>query len=242
MTSPRRILLGVWIGAIVGAAALLFALHGLPHPTRELAFWLAACIAGELLWVRLPVGAATISMAACFNFAALLVLPMPSAMAVTALATVLAELSIMHKKPLRALFNAAQTTLAVAAASTTFHTMGGNRPLIDLVSTLHLLPFVAAALAYYLVNRGAVVVVVAAAESISPRESWRKNFGNGYDLLASGAGFSLGVLLATHYSSIGMVGTLFVALPLILACDGYRRLMGDSRDAKTPDESERRAA
>jgi len=240
--APRRLLLSVWVGAIVGGAALLFALHGLPTPSRELAFWLAACVAGELLWVRLPVGSATISMAACFNFAALLVLPQSSAMAVTALATVIAELTIMRKKPHRALFNAAQTTLAVAAASATFLALGGGRPLIDLVSTLHLVPFVAAAVAYYVVNRGAVVVVVAAAESISPRDSWRRNFNSGYDLLASGAGFSLGVLLATHYSSIGMVGTLFVALPLVLACDGYRRLMGDPRVAKTPEERDRRAA
>lgn len=238
----RRVLLSVWVGAIVGGAALLFALQGLPHPTRELLFWLGACIAGELLWVRLPVGSATISMAACFNFAALLVLPQNSAMAVTALATVIAELTIMRKPPHRALFNAAQTTLAVASASAAFLALSGHRPLIDLVSSFRLLPFLAAALAYYLVNRGAVVMVVAAAESIPPRESWKRNFGSGYDLLASGAGFSLGVLLATHYSSIGMVGTLFVALPLILACDGYRRLMGDTRVAKTPEERERRAA
>ena len=79
MIQPRRMLLGVWISAIIGAAALLFARVGWPHPTRELLFWLAACVAGEFLWVRLPVGSATISMAACFNFAALLVLPQPAA-------------------------------------------------------------------------------------------------------------------------------------------------------------------
>ncbi|HTO92093.1 MAG TPA: hypothetical protein VMJ70_13255 [Candidatus Sulfotelmatobacter sp.] len=242
MARTPRILLGAWVGAIVSAAALLFALNGWPHPTRELAFWLAACVAGELLWVRLPVGSATISMASCFNFAALLVLPQSSAMAVTMVSTVIAEVTFMRKPPVRAIFNAAQTTLAVAAGSALFTSLSGGRPLIDLVSGLNLLPFLAAAAAYYVVNRGAVTIVVAVAESISPRESWRKNFGSSYDLLASGAGFSLGVLLATHYSSIGMVGTLFVALPLVLACDGYRRLMGDSSVAKTPEERERRAA
>jgi len=51
--------------------------------------------------------------------------------------------------------------------------------------------------------------------------------------LSAGAIFSLGALLATHYQGIGMVGTLLVALPLMLACDGLRRFnrQSDSRPA-----------
>jgi hypothetical protein len=227
---------------MLGAAAGLFVLSGLPSVSRTLVFWLIACVAGELLWVRLPLGSATISMASCFNFAALLVLPPPEALTATALATVIAELAVMRKGPMRAIFNAAQTSLAVGAGQAAFHALGGTPALIDLVSRVQLLPFLGAALAYYAVNRGAVAVVVALAESLSLRESWRRNFGSVYDVLSSGAAFSLGVLLATHYASIGMVGTLFVALPLVLAADGYRRFTRESEAAPRDDRSDRKAA
>ena len=243
MSRGSRILLGLWIGLVLGAAAALVAIHGPPQPSRALAFWLVACIAGEMLWVRLPVGSATISMASCFNFAALLVLHPAEAMPVAALATLIAELAVMRKSLVRAVFNAGQTVVAVALARWCFDASGGRgASLIDLVSGLHFVPFLAAGLAYYAINRGAVTVVVSLAERIGLRASWRRNFGSAYDLISTGAAFSLGTLLATQYASIGMVGTLFVALPLVLACDGYRRFTRDARPASAEPAGERKAA
>ena len=243
MNRANRVLLGLWIGLVVGGAAVLMAKAGTPQLTRETLFWLVACFAGEVLWVRLPAGSATVSMAACFNFAALLVLAPREAMPVAALASLAAELVVMRKPFVRALFNAAQTTLAVALARVCFDALGGRGvSLMDLVSGLHLLPLLGAAIAYYAVNRTTVAVVVAIAQGLGLGESWRRNFGSVYDLLSSGAAFSLGALLATHYAGIGMVGTLFVALPLVLACDGYRRFARDARPSEPEAESERRAA
>lgn len=243
MNRPNRVLLGLWVGLVVGGAALLMARAGAPALTRETLFWLVACFAGEVLWVRLPAGSATISMAACFNFAALLVLPPREAMPVAALATLIAELAVMRKSPVRALFNAAQTALAVGLARACFDACGGRGAnLMDLVSSLQLLPLLAAAVAYYAVNRISVAVVVALAQGLGLGESWQRNFGSVYDLLSSGAAFSLGALLATHYAGIGMVGTLFVVLPLVLACDGYRRFARDAKSGEPEAESERRAA
>lgn len=243
MNRANRVLLGLWIGLVVVGAAVLMAKAGTPQLTRETLFWLVACFAGEVLWVRLPAGSATVSMAACFNFAALLVLAPREAMPVAALASLAAEQVVMRKPFLRALFNAAQTTLAVALARVCFDALGGRGvSLMDLVSGLHLLPLLGAAIAYYAVNRTTVAVVVAIAQGLGLGESWRRNFGSVYDLLSSGAAFSLGALLATHYAGIGMVGTLFVALPLVLACDGYRRFARDARPSEPEAESERRAA
>ena len=86
------------------------------------------------------------------------------------------------------------------------------------------------------------MVVVALAEGVGLAESWRRNFGSAYDLLSTGATFSLGALLATHYATIGMVGTLFVALPLVLACDGYRRFTRDTSGSAPEAVDECRAA
>ncbi len=243
MTRASRFLLGLWVALVVGAACLLVWRAGLPPMSRELGFWLAACFAGELLWVRLPVGSATVSMAACFNFAALLVLAPQAAMPVAAVATLAAELAVMRKGPLRSTFNAGQTVLAIAAARACFEATGGRSgDLLEMVSNLRFLPFLAAGAAYYAVNRGTVVVVVALAQGIGLARSWRSNFGSVYDLLSTGAALSLGTLLATHYAGIGMVGTLLVVLPLVLACDGYRRFTRDASAEPGEAPAERRAA
>ena len=64
-------------------------------------FWLGACALGELLWVRLPVGGATVSMALACNFAAMLLLPPGHAMLAIAFSTLLVEAIVMRKPALR---------------------------------------------------------------------------------------------------------------------------------------------
>lgn len=243
MKGAPRFLLGLWIGLVLAVAAGLVVQLGLPPLSRELFFWLGACLAGELLWVRLSAGAATISMASCFNFAALLVLPTRDAMMVAAVATLTAELLVMRKPLVRASFNSGQTLIAVALASLWFESLGGrSASLIELVSRVQVLPILAAALVYYVVNRGAVVLVVALAESIGLRESWHRNFGSTYDVLSCAGTLSLGALLATQFATLGMIGTLFIALPLLLACDGYRRFTRESNAPAKDAPEERRAA
>jgi hypothetical protein len=206
-------------------------------------FWIVACVVGEGLWLRLPVGNATLSMASCFNLAALLVLPMGHAVIATALASIAVEATVMRKPWVRCLYNASHTVLAVGAASAAFTWLaGGERDLVGMITNVKLVPFAAAALVYYAVNRVAVTLAVAVHEGLTARVAWERNFGNAYEVLSTGAVFSLGILLAVHYAGIGMVGTLLVLLPLVLAADGYRRFT--QRDESVPGETpkERKAA
>jgi hypothetical protein len=192
------------------------------------------------MWVKLPIGGATLSMASCFNYAALLVLPRGEALVATVLATILGEAVALRKPPVRVIFNSSHTTLAVAAGSWVFGRLaGGADSLVTLLAEMRLLPFLLSGLAYYAVNRVAVVLAVASCERLSPLEAWRRNFGTGYEALSAGAIFSLGALLATHYQGIGMVGTLLVALPLMLACDGLRRFNRQSEPPSSQDTERR---
>ncbi|MBI5710674.1 MAG: hypothetical protein HZC42_10280 [Candidatus Eisenbacteria bacterium] len=177
------------------------------------------------MWLRLPLGGATLTMASCCNFAALLVLPRGHAMAATALAAAVAELIVMRKPPRRVLFNAGQSALAVGAAASVFGALRGPGP-----PPLEVTPwaaFVAAAAAFALVNYGAVSVAVALSERVSPLTAWRRNFGNAYDLLSSGALFSLGILLAVHYTMAGARMTALAVLPLVLGWVSYRRFLAE---------------
>jgi len=242
MTPVMRVRTGALVASLVLLAGVAIG-HGWSGTSFVVfAYWLALCLAGEVLWVRLPLGSATISMASCFNFAALLVLTRAEAMGITAAATLAAELAIMRKPPLRAAFNAAQTALAVWCAWWAFRLAGGavHTP-AALLSSLHLVPFLAAAALYYLVNRTAVTLAIASSTGLGFLEAWRRNFGGGYDALAAGAVLSLGAMLATLYSAVGMAGALFVVLPLAIAGDGIRRRSQSAVEAEKA-EGDQRAA
>jgi hypothetical protein len=205
----------------------------------ELWFWTVACFAGELLWVRLPLGRATLSMASAGNFAALLLLPRGQAMVAAAGASFVSEAVVMRKPLVRLLFNAGQTVLSVGAASLAFHQLAPAGPPAHAILGNGMLPLAAAGAAYALVNTGLVSVAVGLTEHVAPWRAWWTNFGSIYELLSSSALFSLGGLFAVIFSIAGPAGTLFLVLPLLLAHDSYRRYLAREDAAK---ETVRQAA
>src|SRR5262249_47366864 len=136
-------------------------------------FWVATCFAGELLWVRLPLGRATLSMASACNFAALLLLPRGEAMLAAAAATVGAELLFMRKPPVRVLFNTGQTVLAVGAGGAAYHALAafGHGGATTVVQS-GLLALAAGAAAYAVVNTVAVSLAVGITERVAPWRAW----------------------------------------------------------------------
>jgi hypothetical protein len=236
----KRKLGPVIMASVIAAAALAaVALAGswTGTPSAALWFWAGACLMSELLWVRLPVGEATISMATCFNFAAMLVLPRAEAMIAVGLSVAVAELAFMRKPPVRVVFNVGQAMLSVAAGALAFTLLAGDEhDPVALFTALHFAPFVVAGLVYSIVNTGAVSVPIALSEGISVGQAWRRNFGNGFELLSRGALLSLGVLVAIQHAFMGPLGTLLVVLPLLLARYGYERHLGGKREAKAGEE------
>src|SRR5258705_5476386 len=137
--APPRLLVASWAFAVLIVAGSVVAIvrtwQGFPG--HSFWFWLAACVAAEILWVRMPLGNATLSMASACNFAALLVLPRGEAMVAAAGASVLAEALVMKKSPVRFIFNAAQSALAVAASSWMLDVTGGGASFAGLLTEHH---------------------------------------------------------------------------------------------------------
>ncbi len=220
---PHRGALAALVAVTVACAGVLFASGGTPAPAPEMWFWLAACVAGELMWVTLPLDRATLSMAACFQFAAALCLGRADAMLATALSVLIAEIAFVRKPFVRALYNAAQCAVAVGAAAWVLRALAGPGTVIELLGGFRLLPFAAAAAAYSAVNRGAVTLAVALSRDLRIGVAWRENFGGRFDPFACSAVLALGVIVAVSRQQLGLVATLFVLLPLHLVCAGYRR-------------------
>jgi hypothetical protein len=229
MTRTPSLRVLVLVAATAALAAVVLVASWRTPLSHHFWFWFAACLVGEMLWVRLPVGRATASMASCFHFAAMLVLPAGQAVAIAATTGLAAELGFVRKPAVRALFNASQSALAVAAASACLVALGTPAAARDPLATLagpisgHPLRLLAAAAAYFLINKGAVTTAIAVHDRLRWTQVWSANFGGAYELLANGALFSLGALLASHYAASGIGGTLLIGLPLIAVHEGYRR-------------------
>lgn len=213
----------VLITTTAGMAMLASALSWPGQVTADVWIWLALCLIGERLWIRMPLGQATVSMASAIQFAALLVLPRGHAMMVGALSVILAELIFMRKPLIRVIFNASQTTLTIGATAWAMAFLGnalhaaGAVPLVTQLSS-----FVVGATVYFVVNTGAVSLAVAFSERISALQAWRSNFGTRHELLSNGALFSLGAMLASLHALSGAAATVLVVLPLLLAYEGYQ--------------------
>ena len=238
MRDERRPALAALVIGTAALAAWALAVAWPARPSSGLWFWMLACALSERLWVRLPVGRATLSMSSCFNLAALLVLPRGEAMLAVAVSVAVGEAGFMHKPAVRVAFNSAQTALAMAAGSFAFQALGGAPGgLGAMMARLELAPLAAAAIAYSVVNTGAVSLAVATSDGLSPWRAWRDNFGNGFELTARGALLSLGVLVGIDYALAGPAGTLLAALPLVVAHQAYAR-----RLERLADESPRERA
>jgi hypothetical protein len=239
VVSPRLLAI-----ALVPAALAAVALGtSWPEPAGpDFVFWLVACAAGELLWVRLPGRATTMNMSLACNLAALALLPRGQAMLAALIATLLAEKLFMRKPVVRCVFNASQTALAVWGASLALHAVAGQRAFgAGLPAPLALAGLGAAALVYFAVNSAAVAGAIAAADSQRFAGVWRSIFATRFNLFSTSALFSLGALVAVAHSLAGPVYSLLGAMPLLVTYAAYR-LVYEAKPAARDEGSERRAA
>jgi hypothetical protein len=223
---------------LAGAAALPAAVMVLVSwesgPTPAFWFWLGACLATELLWVRLPMGGVTLSMASCCNFAALLLLSRGEAMLVAIASVFAAELLFVRKPMPRVVFNAAQTGLAVGCASLLISGIGGStgQPL-SLLSAWGLLALLLGACAYFLINTSSVSLAVALTEKRSILTVWKMNYAHAHKLQSNVALFSLAYVAAIVFALAGAGVTACVLLLLVLADRAYQRHIPEQSDKDT---------
>ena len=224
-----------FVALVIAAGIVVATAMGVPLRDPRLWFWIVACGIGEMLWLRLPLGRATLSMGSTSNFAALLVLPVQVAVPAATLASICVELAIMRKPAVRALFNAAGTALAVAAAGSMLHALAPHGPFVLRDAGLFGV-LAAAAVTYYAVNRGLVSTVLALDGALPVTLVWRRNFGWRRDVFASGAAMSLGVLVADLHQQTGPVAILFVLLPTMIVFEAHRRLYAMNSTRPAPAE------
>jgi putative nucleotidyltransferase with HDIG domain len=145
-----------------------------------------------------------------------------AALLVMLTAGVSAELTLRKKPLIKVLFNAGQWALACGIGGIAFSTLRGSTLSAISNPAQIVLPFVAYALIYFVVNNSAVAAAISISEGLSVVETWRKQFGRSganalYYLLVTPTSYGIAVL----YVPLHVVGLLLAFLPLLFIRHSY---------------------
>jgi len=214
-----------YVGAVIAAGAVLLvalAPRELHSPVVAAAL-LAATFVLSVFKLRLPLGngVSTMSMAYAVDFVALIIEGANLAMFLGAIGVLIqCTVRVRRRQPIhRAAFSAAAVVIAVQLAGWGWNALGGS--VTDLTLTTTLLPLLACAITYYIVNTSLVVGAIAMTSSISPARAWNPEFwwsAPAYLLSAVIAG-----LVAFAIVNGVVVLLPIVASPLYVCYRGYHR-------------------
>ena len=202
-----------------GAVATFFSTSWLIPPASYSKYWNGlvafallgiACDSSFLPISRITFAKVSSSVAFIPFLASIALFDPPWPMIIRGSTALIVEAFVRRKPVSRIWFNTAQYMLAAGLASVVYRALGGQVS-IEAFS-FSITPFLAAVIAFFLVNLGSVSLAVAAAGGMSFRESWAKVVGGSllYDLFSS----SLALLLAFLYVRFEFIGlgVLVVAL------------------------------
>lgn len=237
--TPRLRRLGTvgFVGLVTAAAVWLLVRAGWPDRSLfSLVAWFAACLVGEIFWLRTAPQKGIITMALAMDLAAIFALGPRSGLPVIALSTAIASVYPHRRGWYRILFNTAHSVVAAGIALLVWAHVSpattGVNPLREIW-----VPLIPAGAAFCLANSGMVALVVALYGGQSPWKVWRENFGYRYELLSCAAEISLAGLVLTAYQLTGLAA-LAAILPLlaVLWLSSSREVK--ARGEENPEDSE----
>ena len=209
--------LKIYIGVITTSAIVLFiylipSLPSLSNIWFVLIFFLAISAFAEFIPVDLPVSGA-VSIGFPIDFVLILVYGPALAMLITALGALIGETIERERSWYKEMFNASQFALSAGLAGIVYQKLGGIVGAVNLSN--YIIPAIACALVYYLVNSNLFIMVTHLAEGKSIWSIWKtqlKGIIVTYIALAP-----IGFIMAMVYVTIGIWGIILFFFPLILA-------------------------
>lgn len=169
--------------------------------------------AAEALPVPLPRGGGSVSVGYAIIYASIVTFGPGIATWLAALATLRVRELTLQVSIEKVLFNRAQLALSAAAAGLAYVALGGSVHGLNVLQSPAAL--LAAAAVYSLVNITTVVLALAVTRKASVWNIWLTNFR--WLIPHYLALTPLGILIAAVHAQIGMVGVVFLFLPLFIA-------------------------
>ncbi|HMI31119.1 MAG TPA: ATP-binding protein [Candidatus Limnocylindrales bacterium] len=234
---------------IVAGAAILASSFPEFHTigTVHVVAWILVSLLAESLWLPTITGKAMESMASTVDLSLLVLLGFRPAVWIVAIAFALANVFFSRRIWYKALFNAGQNVAALSAAGIVYTTLGGtalaggggpSQPLgVGLI-----VPWVAAAVVYFLANTMLVAGAVALSTGRKFLKTWREEYIYYNSLISSAALFFLSPLVVVSYMAIGYYGLIFLFVPLLLIKEASAKYIALEKAKDELISSERLAA
>ena len=254
--SPR---LKAYLAAVGGLAlALLAALAPqVFHPAGGLrtltdyALWVGICIFSESLWLTTLSGTGTVTMASTAGLTTAVLWGGAAATWIVAVSTLIAELAVLKKPWVRALFNTSQAAITIWSAAQVFGALGGPMqglqaagvlPGRELIALRLVIPVLGLFVVYMVLNRVLVAVAVAWSTERSYLRVLREDWFFAERLIEDAAAFMMSPLMVISFQSIGYAGAVLFYAPLRMLNESHRRYLELQRAQQQMIHSERMAA
>ncbi len=208
------------VGAVGGSLLALSFAEFWAIGWMNIAAWIAVSLLAESLWLPTVTGKAMESMASTVDISLLILLGFQPSIWIVAVGFTLANVFFSRRVWYKAIFNAGQNVITLAAAGGVFAALGG-KPLTSMGITAltgpsMVLPWVGAIVAYFLLNTLLVSAAVALDSGRKLFRTWREEYLYYNSLLGSVALFFLSPLVVVSYLAIGYFGLIFFFVPLLL--------------------------
>jgi len=182
--------------------------------------WIVVSLVAESLWLPTLTGKAMESMASTVDISLLILLGFQPSAWIVAIAFTLANLFFSRRVWYKAIFNAGQNVLALAASGVAYAALGGAPLAVGGAGGLQgislIAPWVAATAIYFAVNTLLVAGAVALDSGRGLLTTWREEYLYSNSLLGSAALFFLSPLVVVSYLTLGYFGLIFFFVPLLL--------------------------
>ena len=204
--------------SFLAALPVLLALFGGPEVKVErwdlpgIAIWLALLLLAEALPVSMIRGG-TMTIASILDIGAMILFGPWIAGALDLVTTLLAQVGILRRPAGEALLNAGLYASTTILAGSAYLAAGGGLGAPRLARDL--LPVLIGGSLYFMLNTGAVSLVLGTRTGEDPGRIWRHQFRDGLPQFALSLGF--GLLFAQVWTAAGAPGVLLLLLPLLFA-------------------------
>lgn len=244
--NPGLVLYVAAVSVAGGAVLALSLTHFLSLGWMHITAWIVVSLLAESLWLPTLTGKAMESMASTVDISLLILLGMRPSVWIVAIGFTLANLFFSRRVWYKAVFNAGQNVLSLAAAGFAFTALGG-KPLagdapFELRGAAMIGPWAAAIVVYFTANTLLVSAAVALDSGRALLKTWREEYLYYNSLLGSTALFFLSPLVVVSYLSIGYFGLIFFFVPLLLIKEAGARYVALEKARDEIISSERLAA
>jgi signal transduction histidine kinase len=194
--------------------------------------WVVICLVSETMWSNTLSGDATWSLSATAGLSSAVLWGAGAGIWVSALSTLVADLFVMRKAWVRALFNTCQIALATGTGVLLFELLGGRAGLPlgpggSVLDRAHaatlMLPFLGLVVGYWAVNRSMVSLAVAWSSDRGWFQTLREDWLYMARIEVDAASFLLTPLMVISFTTVGYPGVLLFYAPLFMLFQSDRR-------------------